>query len=427
MAFSLKVYTSLIWNNPGVYVEDVTHTAIAWQRSTRLQGGCWQGTFTLSGDLNYLLDWFYNRLGYHVEERSFGTPTWDGQIYEMTLNSKGVSRTRSLDDMENAVTIRVRDAETDVVVNTSVFILAPAIARYGRKETILPIDAFDVATANMFGSNYVTAYGYPRPYAQAGGSAFDLGEQPTLDVVVRGYGFTANWQHVGDSADLTTTNINTWIQEIVEDDCPFLSIGRIHTNARQVLRKLDNDTRSWNQIQYLTRLGDDSGNFYRAFVQPGRLFYYMTLNTSFPSYFVRNGELYTNLNVRLQARNQWAAQPGVYRDLDYPVRRTEYGSLFSDGRDFLVDQVTVGTRSGISWNAIEYTEADQIAAQYEYQQWLEDALLPDESSIDGEPVRESRKRTKNRTQKLIYGIPWDRWVKMSPAQRRAARAKAASQ
>jgi len=94
MGYTLRLFTGV---KQGLgYVTDISRAAQDWKRTIRLQGGFWQGSFRVEGTLAELQEWFFNRLGYHVEERSGGAVTWEGMIYELELTAHGVRRRRSL-------------------------------------------------------------------------------------------------------------------------------------------------------------------------------------------------------------------------------------------------------------------------------------------------------------------------------------------
>src|SRR3990170_2681061 len=83
--YTLNLYTSVLGNQDATSYP-ITEIALGWRRSTRFQGGFWLGSFTARDELPTLQEIFYVHLGSHVEERSSGETTWEGLIYDMTLN-----------------------------------------------------------------------------------------------------------------------------------------------------------------------------------------------------------------------------------------------------------------------------------------------------------------------------------------------------
>src|SRR3990167_3301456 len=118
MTFSLMLRSPvLLISNEPVFVMDLTPSpdhpeqtlrAQGWRRSIRAVGGYWQGEFTLHGTPNDLSRFFYEYLGYHLEERSAGHKTWEGLVYEMELTTDGVTRRRTLDALYNHVRVKYR-------------------------------------------------------------------------------------------------------------------------------------------------------------------------------------------------------------------------------------------------------------------------------------------------------------------------------
>ena len=99
MNTTLRLFTSINQGQGFVSVLPLP----TWKRSTRLQGGFWQGSLSLRGNINDLIAPFYDWLGYHLNERTGSTTTWEGMIYELELAHGGSRRKRTLDLMYNAV------------------------------------------------------------------------------------------------------------------------------------------------------------------------------------------------------------------------------------------------------------------------------------------------------------------------------------
>jgi hypothetical protein len=113
-------------------------------------------------------------------------------------------------------------------------------------------------------------------------------------------------------------------------------------------------------MQKFIKAGDASGNLYRGYVGNGRYFYYEQVSKT-PDYYIVKGRLSERL-VAAEALNPWFVRPGVFRDMDYPVSTTEPGSYMDDVRDILVDEVSVGVNSGLTWQALDFSESAQLAA-----------------------------------------------------------------
>jgi hypothetical protein len=102
--YNLRVRSSVLDASGPKFQMDLTRYNTGWRRSTRAQGGYWQGSFRLTGQSEQKLqNWFETWLGYDVLETSGGAASWQGMIYEMDLMIAGVRRRRSLDLMSNAI------------------------------------------------------------------------------------------------------------------------------------------------------------------------------------------------------------------------------------------------------------------------------------------------------------------------------------
>ena len=117
MSLTLRIHGSVLGS--GGFIKDITSKAIGWRRSIRAQGGYWQGEFSLTGDIQYLARYFYQYLGYHIDERSAGRTSWEGLIYEMDFTTAGVTRRRSLDMLYNNVKVRYIDTDNEIALTVA--------------------------------------------------------------------------------------------------------------------------------------------------------------------------------------------------------------------------------------------------------------------------------------------------------------------
>lgn len=397
--YSLKVYTPIKAGQ--VFVKEITDKARGWQRSIRLNGGYWIGKFTLQGTLAELTDIFYNWLDYHVVESVGGVSNWNGSIYEMTLNTANASRVRSLDQMYNHV--RSKYGSSSI---TSAASIQASIDRYGQKEAIENVGDIDATSAAARRDSYLKERGWPWARPQASGR----GMGPSLDVVVCGYVFKMNYRHT-TTADDSTSNIGAWISSIRSTDCAeFTYAGSLAANATSIKLTVEDYTRCWDLISKLVKIGDASGNLYRAWMGSSRRFHYEQISTT-PLYYIVKGQIQSNL-AATESINPWKVQPGVYRDMDYPVSTTEPGSYLADVRDMIVEEVTCGVNSGLSWQALDFSESEQLAA-------LQDAIGAQATPGAGGSV------VRSVTDEMLarMGVSRAKWAKMTPTQRRALKKK----
>lgn len=188
--YSLRVFTPIL-STPKTLVADVTTGAANWKRSIRSHGGYWVGSFRLQGPIDFLQDFFANRLGYHLEE-SVGVKTWEGMIYDMELQTSGVTRRRTFDDMYNAVKTAYINQNNEGKI-TSFNTDTQSIASYGRREVILARDGLQLSAAEKVRDTFLKENTWPwaRPVA-----VLRRTRQPTLIVRACGYVFTGNWRYV---------------------------------------------------------------------------------------------------------------------------------------------------------------------------------------------------------------------------------------
>lgn len=350
MSISLRVFSSVLTGQQ--FVADITDVAAqTWRRSTRLQGGFWQGSFSITGlSLGEMQEIFYSWLGYHVEERSGGMISWEGMIYEVDLVVAGMRRRRSLDLMANAVRVRYTDSEDNTVKETAWAVENESVKRYGRKEEVASVDDTTTAAAQAHRDTLLKEYAWPwaRPvsYQPVGGA--------WLDVRVCGYVFTANWRYV-TVQDGTLGNISDYVKDIVNTDCEFLSVGTIRQNTLQHRRQTGWAVRAWDMIQELVKRGDVSGNPWRFWVDIGRVANYDAISTN-PRYYIRGpGQLQTLAGEPILS---WHLRPGVVRDEMYPVRRSEYSGWLQDVRDVLISEVEVYSDGRFSLRTAEFGDAE---------------------------------------------------------------------
>jgi len=358
--YSLRLYPSFLSSDTAMVLalENVTQD---WRRSIRVQGGYWQGSFTVEGDSSFLQNFFYRYLGNHVAEKVGQLATWEGLVYEMELDLEGVRRRRSLDLLSNRVKCDYTDTAA-AAQSTAWATDANSIARYGQRDEVVSLAGgqYPLATAQARRSTQLLDRGWPWAHPVA----ITEPGSPKLTVSVCGYIFTANWRYV-TSADAATGNVDAWLSSIVSTDCEFLSSVSLDTNALQVKRTLANPKQGWDLIKELTALGDGT-NLWRFWVGPGRVCRYAAIDVA-PRYFLRRGGVYTKVGSR-ETVNPWLIQPGVFRDAMYPVRRAEPGSPWlKSAADIWVPEVEVGVNSGLQLKADVFDVSELLSASQEYQ------------------------------------------------------------
>jgi len=342
-----------------------------WRRSIRMQGGFWQGSCWTEGDAGKLLDLFNRWLGCHVQERAGGVTSWEGLVYELEITIGGAKRRRSLDDVVNAVACTYQSG--GVVATTAYSTQDQSIARFGRKEDVLTLDNYPLATAEAYRATFLKENTWPWPRPMALGA---YGEA-RLDLHACGYAFTANWMFV-EEGDATTDDADDWLIDVVgmatglssnhggatsgAGDCQFLKTKNVAANTLQVAKQCLSPTRGWDLLAELAALGDADGDPWQVWVDTGRVVNYNQISVT-PRYYMRRGVLYDTAGGR-NAVNPWHVRPAVVRDLDYPVSGAGRGMYLTDNRDAFVEEVEVDAEGQIALRTATYLAEDVLGAQY---------------------------------------------------------------
>jgi hypothetical protein len=316
-------------------------------------------------------------MGDHIEERSGGSLTWSGMIYDMELSANGVRQWRSLDNMFNRVwAYYVSTGNTagvgDYVDN------AASIARYGIKENVLANTFVSAANAQGICNLYLAENAYP--WARPKGLSLGTSGKPTLTVGVAGYVYTANWQYLNWAwtnagwIDVDVT-IYDWLYEVLGDTTrlPFIRLGAIAANTQVVKKYQGTPIRVWDWAQQLIRRGNGATppartGPYRMYVSPKR-YVHVEMVDQTPVYYLQGGKLTDGMGNPLD-KTPYQIVPGVVRNLEYPMATIEPGSTLSDFRDILVAEVAVDGSGRLALRTTE-TSAEEIAVEQSLR-WRED-------------------------------------------------------
>jgi hypothetical protein len=376
MSFTLTLKTPITMHATQRFVADLTPNpkrrtdlqAIGWRRSIRDVGGFWMGEFDLQGPIVSLARYFYEYLGYHLEEQVGGHTTWEGILYEMELFSGGSVKRRSLDTLYNSVRTYWKD-DSDVVQETTVAEDDESIRRYGKREEYLyQDDGSTQESAESYRDAYLAEYGWP--WARTVGLD-PRGVEDRLKVQACGYAFTGNWEFL-TAGDGSIGSIAEYYKEILAEHCPFLRAGNILDDGIDILKQPKIVQRAWDGMINYLKLGDVDNSPRRAYVDAGRRFHYEPIRTR-PEYFWREGELYASPGSRA-AIHPRLVRPGVVRDLSYPVKKTEIGAWLQDARDAYIQEVEVLSDGKLVLKTDLYEEVEIQAAQENYKAMLEKEL-----------------------------------------------------
>lgn len=218
--------------------------------------------------------------------------------------------------------------------------------QYGIKETI--ITGYDSkAEAERAAAHHVAAHGWPTVERESG----QAGSDPYLDVTVCGYIFTSKWQlaPAGTQSGATlTAQVNTLL-----DAWQYVEARAVKVGAAAAYTWLDEKRRTIREAFNALVMVDPDDPF-RLHMNAGRRATFEPISNE-PVLFLQDGQFYAYRGGRKGRLRQVAdrqLQPGVCRDLDYPVTAVQPGSFFEDGRDFLLDEIAAGP-NGLRWSIAE--------------------------------------------------------------------------
>lgn len=218
--------------------------------------------------------------------------------------------------------------------------------QYGIKEKI--ITGYDSkAEAERAAAHYVAAHGWPTVERESG----QAGSEPYLDVTVCGYVFTSMWQlaPAGTQSGATlTVQANALL-----DAWQYVDTRAVKAGAAAAYTWLDEKRRTIREAFNALVMVDPDDPF-RLHMNAGRRATFEPISNE-PVLFLQDGQFYASRGGRKARLRQVAdrqLQPGVCRDLDYPVTAVQPGSFFEDGRDFLLDEIAAGP-NGLRWSIAE--------------------------------------------------------------------------
>lgn len=329
-------------------ITEITHVITDWARSTTFLGGPWQGTFKVYGERDLLEQWFYEYLGYHLEEESFGEITWEGFIWEIDFvdfdklhwtrfTQRGRRRRRSYETLANRVLLAYVDPVSGVQGETIWYSDTASQARYGIKDEIIYRDV-EVSNAAEVAYEHLQMNAYADPQLIA---LEENVERPFLEVTAVGYAATAQFRF-STTIDDASDDVGGWVEDILDNDLQFLTRSRRAPNTRSITRSLGERMRAWDLLENLLTLRDGSGNHFNVTVEPGRKISYDIWNPA-PIGFYWNGALTTPNFDNMEERPR-LVRPGIYRDTGYiqstPTKAVS-GSFFEGPQDFLLETIEV--------------------------------------------------------------------------------------
>lgn len=351
-------------------IEDFTSRATEVKVINRLFGGNWMLEFKLPlrstnnrvsarNERAYLRNWFDNRLGFGVVQKSGGQNAWRGVVWEMELSLQGEITRKSFETLYNAVKVQYVNSEGNAV-ETAWQTDDGSIARYGRSELKLGRVEFDSSSAPAVAASQLTFLKNPRSESRAFGE-----ESEYLRVTCVGTVWMLNRLYSDDGDDSSVT-ISAYISELAQDHIDahattsitgggYFTIGRVDTNSTTTVKRYQQEQGYWDHINRLTEVGDGSNNLYVSGVDANGVFYYRQAdNTPRFEYRGRTEGIVTVLG----SSNPWLVRPGVVRSKVRTGRALPSGSFLQQTNDTWVLETTMS--DGQEQPTFEFGTVDEL-------------------------------------------------------------------
>jgi len=327
--YSLTLQTSVVDGTPSP-IRSITEIATGWQNYTDWIGGDDMGEFTVYGDAGKLQAYFDAWLRLDVIEEDGGVITWRGEIRRMELGQANVVRTFDFGECYNNLNVQYGTGER----LSSWANLTECQAEYGVRSKWIISNAATSGAAGNERTFQMKKAGWP-PLG-VGQDIRQSTDNPYLKVYVFGYKHSINDKYVPTSISGATA-ISTALDTTI-DYADYVSVRMISTNTNTVVDDYQKQ-RSWDACADWVAMTDGSDNLYRGWVDSNRKFTYKVVDLT-PTYYVRNGMVYTDAGASVQLRPRWCG-PGIYRDMDSVLTGQNRGGLLNDRNDFFVHRTFV--------------------------------------------------------------------------------------
>jgi hypothetical protein len=352
--YSLGLYTSVI-DGEGE-IGEITSLVTNWDRIIRINGGYWQGSFSITNQpMSVLEDWLYTYLFNHIVERSGGGTTWEGYIKRMVLD-KDVSP--PVLDVNVWGYIRTANYR-HVTVADSAGAASTYITAILASDCQL-LSAGDIATNSM---SVEQETNIPQRAWDEILRVVDLGD--TSGNLWRAYvynGRTLNYEQVSTTPLYYVRQGVSRVRDL-DDMWNHISGKYIDaTNEAQDLASTENadSIAKYGQKEY--KILED--NVSSAVAAARRDTFLNEYQWSYPRPMFGGGEMeIVAVDGTDMLRVPWSMKPGVFRDLQYPVSGTKSSAWLSDRRDFIVDEIRVNADSGATLSTKFMLQSDVLKAQ----------------------------------------------------------------
>ena len=310
---------------------------VRWKRTRKMKGGPYSGTATIMwGDMYGA---YTNWLGCQLHENN--GREWYGIIREMIYQHDGLTESISLDDVANSVACVYIDSTGDEPINrvTSFVQDENSVAKYGEIQTVISVDG-DVAEANQAIAVYLRRYGWPMAEQKAS-HPNDLSE--SLTIHVSGPVYMLRWHYPDLSLELTGGSTVSALVNAICASHPYISAGII--TGSEAVTDLKADQSALQYMDALLAIGDVDGAPNNFYLDEGLNLHYGLISTEY-QYMIVNG-LFKKRGQGLAQVDPRSIRPGVVRQSALMAGRRP-GSWLTDGRDMLINEMTVDENGTLS-------------------------------------------------------------------------------
>lgn len=362
--YDLRLLTAVTAGTP-VFVDSITKYANGWRRSTRMQGGYWMGSFTITNASKSLADtWFYEYLGFHLEEHSAGIKTWEGMVYEISHDADAARLDITVCGYVHAANWRFLTANAGSAgsastwINTVITTDLTEFHAVGRIQTnSLSVSRVKVDDMRVWDEIARIAglgdasYNPWRAYVDNDRKIYyeQMPQDPQYYLksgVVRRRSLDSMYNSVG-AGYTTTAGVPATVAAVTVP----VSTARFGTRQEQLY--LDTATAAQAGAYVNTYLRLSGWPFGRAIGTRGA------------------AHLYTSAGGAVEV-NPWTVKPCVVRDMSAPARRQSDTSgwqtrfYLADERDFFIDEVEVSAEQGMTLKTQYYDDGDAMQSQLDY-------------------------------------------------------------
>lgn len=307
----------------------------------RYWGGFWELSFKLAdADFTegFLDRAFSSWLMSKVAEYFNGRLTWKGVVWEMVRVKDGKRQRRSMENVYNAVKCVYTVTDSATQVDTLYRTNDDSIERYLRRETLVYKDNISatqaVDEADAFLNTHYDAWTVT--------TEFGNNESAGLEVICFGYSRLLNNIFSTATTPAEEVDLSTVITDTITDDIltnfPFITIGGIDANTKQIQREQRYPTRVGDLVDALARVGNGTVP-YRYFIGGQDKFRFEIMNTD-PIMRWRGASRggLTDINKRPLS---WEAWPGVLEDTTAPPMPALSGSYLQKKNHELVEVMSM--------------------------------------------------------------------------------------